>query len=84
MKMQINSLTLDSVLLFGYNSKPAVYKNVNFNVGIMKKIHIYVYVTSLSFLTFSIINELLISKCMYAKLKEKLRVFKKEINFSLR
>lgn len=68
--MQINSLTLDSVLLFGYNSKPAVYKNVNFNV----------YVTSLSFLTFSLINELLISKCMYAKLKEKLRVSKKEIN----
>lgn len=44
MKMQINSLTLDSVLLFGYNSKPAVYKNVNFNVGIMKK-YIYMYMS---------------------------------------
>lgn len=54
MKMQINSLTLDSVLLFGYNSKPTVsqgislllqhgrrYKNVNFNVDIMKK---YIYI----------------------------------------
>lgn len=44
MKMQINSLTLDSVLLFGYNSKSAVYKNVNFNVGIMKK-YIYMYMS---------------------------------------